>query len=137
MLWCGTSVELAWPAGRRGHGSGLKDKVGLGVPRINHMARAFRTWRQPIEWCTQAVCSHPSPTPPPTPARADVLFGILRKVVTKRSDFRLIVTSATLDSKKFAEFFGAAPVFTIPGRCGGHGPLSGDLAWWWWWCAGW
>ena len=46
-----------------------------------------------------------------------MLFGILRKVVAKRSDFRLIVTSATLDAKKFAEFFGSAPVFTIPGRC--------------------
>lgn len=48
--------------------------------------------------------------------RADVLFGILRKVVAKRADFRLIVTSATLDAKKFADFFGSAPVFTIPGR---------------------
>jgi HrpA-like RNA helicase len=47
---------------------------------------------------------------------ADVLFGILRKVVEKRQDFRLIVTSATLDAKKFADFFGGAPIFTIPGR---------------------
>ncbi|GFH10074.1 helicase ATP-binding domain-containing protein [Haematococcus lacustris] len=46
----------------------------------------------------------------------DVLFGILRKVVARRADFKLIVTSATLDSKKFADFFGAAPVFNIPGR---------------------
>ncbi|GFH27696.1 pre-mRNA-splicing factor ATP-dependent RNA helicase PRP16, partial [Haematococcus lacustris] len=45
----------------------------------------------------------------------DVLFGILRKVVARRADFKLIVTSATLDSKKFADFFGAAPVFNIPG----------------------
>ena len=34
----------------------------------------------------------------------------------KRKDFRLIVTSATLDSQKFAQFFGLAPVFLIPGR---------------------
>jgi HrpA-like RNA helicase len=33
-----------------------------------------------------------------------------------RPDFKLIVTSATLDSKKFSDFFGSAPVFTIPGR---------------------
>ncbi|KAK9816661.1 hypothetical protein WJX72_003431 [[Myrmecia] bisecta] len=46
----------------------------------------------------------------------DVLFGILRKVVSKRRDFRLIVTSATLDSKKFADFFGSVPVYAIPGR---------------------
>ncbi|RHY52701.1 hypothetical protein DYB38_010433, partial [Aphanomyces astaci] len=32
----------------------------------------------------------------------DVLFGILRKVVQRRRDFKLIVTSATLDAEKFA-----------------------------------
>jgi pre-mRNA-splicing factor ATP-dependent RNA helicase DHX38/PRP16 len=37
-------------------------------------------------------------------------------VVRKRKDFRLIVTSATLDAKKFADFFGSAPIFQIPGR---------------------
>ena len=46
----------------------------------------------------------------------DVLFGILREVVARRRDFRLIVTSATLDSQKFADFFGSCPVFKIPGR---------------------
>ncbi len=33
-----------------------------------------------------------------------------------RADFKLIVTSATLDATKFASFFGNAPVFHIPGR---------------------
>ena len=33
-----------------------------------------------------------------------------------RADFKLIVTSATLDSQKFSSFFGNAPVFHIPGR---------------------
>jgi pre-mRNA-splicing factor ATP-dependent RNA helicase DHX38/PRP16 len=37
-------------------------------------------------------------------------------VVARRRDFRLIVTSATLDAAKFAAFFGSAPVFQIPGR---------------------
>ncbi|RHY09423.1 hypothetical protein DYB36_006188 [Aphanomyces astaci] len=46
----------------------------------------------------------------------DVLFGILRKVVQRRRDFKLIVTSATLDAEKFASFFGGVPLFTIPGR---------------------
>lgn len=46
----------------------------------------------------------------------DVLFGLLRSVVARRTDLRLIVTSATMDSDKFANFFGSAPVFTIPGR---------------------
>ena len=46
----------------------------------------------------------------------DVLFGILKKVVSRRRDFRLVVTSATLDAGKFSDFFGSVPVFHIPGR---------------------
>ncbi|KAF1743813.1 hypothetical protein MXB_492 [Myxobolus squamalis] len=46
----------------------------------------------------------------------DVLFGILRDVVARRNDLKLIVTSATMDSKKFSEFFGNVPIFNIPGR---------------------
>ena len=46
----------------------------------------------------------------------DVLFGILKKVVSRRRDLKLIVTSATMNAKKFSEFFGSAPVFDIPGR---------------------
>ncbi len=57
-------------------------------------------------------------------------------MVGKRTDFRLIVTSATLDSAKFSTFFGAAPVFVIPGRqvgweghhrCGGWVPYITSL----------
>ena len=36
----------------------------------------------------------------------DVLFGILKKVVAERRDFKLIVTSATLNAEKFSNFFG-------------------------------
>jgi pre-mRNA-splicing factor ATP-dependent RNA helicase DHX38/PRP16 len=46
----------------------------------------------------------------------DVLFGILKKVVARRRDFKLIVTSATLNASRFSEFFGNVPVFNIPGR---------------------
>eukprot|EP00930_Biecheleria_cincta_P019567 TRINITY_DN14899_c0_g1_i1.p1 TRINITY_DN14899_c0_g1~~TRINITY_DN14899_c0_g1_i1.p1 ORF type:complete len:1338 (+),score=296.71 TRINITY_DN14899_c0_g1_i1:51-4064(+) len=46
----------------------------------------------------------------------DVLFGVLRSVVGRRHDFKLIITSATMDADKFAAFFGHVPVFTIPGR---------------------
>ncbi len=38
------------------------------------------------------------------------------KVVSRRQDLKLIVTSATMDSSKFADFFGNVPVFIIPGR---------------------
>lgn len=72
----------------------------------------------------------------------DVLFGLLKKVrnpekfihiemfphesfsecfffvqtVQKRTDMKLIVTSATLDAVKFSQYFYEAPIFTIPGR---------------------
>ena len=46
----------------------------------------------------------------------DVLFGILKKIIAKRRDLKLIVTSATMNSKKFSSFFGGAPIYQIPGR---------------------
>lgn len=46
----------------------------------------------------------------------DVLFGLLREIVARRHDLKLIVTSATMDATKFAQFFGNVPTFTIPGR---------------------
>ena len=36
----------------------------------------------------------------------DVLFGVLKKVAARRRDFKLIVTSATLNAEKFSTFFG-------------------------------
>lgn len=38
------------------------------------------------------------------------------QVVSRRTDLKLIVTSATMDSDKFASFFGNVPIFHIPGR---------------------
>lgn len=46
----------------------------------------------------------------------DVLFGLLREVISRRRDMKLIVTSATMDARKFADFFGNVPTFQIPGR---------------------
>ncbi|KAF5352727.1 hypothetical protein D9756_005877 [Leucocoprinus leucothites] len=46
----------------------------------------------------------------------DVLFGLLKKAVKRRSDLKLIVTSATLDAEKFSKYFYGCPIFTIPGR---------------------
>uniref|UniRef100_A0A0L8G8A9 Helicase ATP-binding domain-containing protein n=2 Tax=Octopus bimaculoides TaxID=37653 RepID=A0A0L8G8A9_OCTBM len=46
----------------------------------------------------------------------DVLFGLLREVVSRRQDLKLIVTSATMDASKFSTFFGNVPIFKIPGR---------------------
>ncbi|KAN0061262.1 DEAH-box ATP-dependent RNA helicase prp22 [Thecaphora frezii] len=46
----------------------------------------------------------------------DVLFGLLKKALKRRPDFKLIVTSATLDAEKFSTYFMGCPIFTIPGR---------------------
>ena len=46
----------------------------------------------------------------------DVLFGILKKVSARRRDLKLIITSATMNSQKFSDFFGGVPIFNIPGR---------------------
>ncbi|KAF9444098.1 ATP-dependent RNA helicase DHX8 [Macrolepiota fuliginosa MF-IS2] len=46
----------------------------------------------------------------------DVLFGILKTVVKRRPDLKLIVTSATLDAERFSKYLFGCPIFTIPGR---------------------
>lgn len=46
----------------------------------------------------------------------DVLFGVLKKILSRRSDLKVIVTSATMDASKFSKYFGGAPIFHIQGR---------------------
>jgi pre-mRNA-splicing factor ATP-dependent RNA helicase DHX38/PRP16 len=46
----------------------------------------------------------------------DVLMGLIRKVLARRRDLKLIVTSATMNSERFSSFFSGAPEFFIPGR---------------------
>lgn len=47
----------------------------------------------------------------------DVLFGLVKDISRFRGDdFRLIISSATLDAEKFAEYFDNANIFNIPGR---------------------
>ena len=51
----------------------------------------------------------------------DFLLGYLKRILARRRDFKVIVTSATIDSARFASHFGSdpdhpAPVFTISGR---------------------
>ncbi|EHL00416.1 putative Pre-mRNA-splicing factor ATP-dependent RNA helicase prp22 [Glarea lozoyensis 74030] len=46
----------------------------------------------------------------------DILFALLKKALKRRSDFKVIVTSATLNADKFSTYFDDAPIFTIPGR---------------------
>jgi pre-mRNA-splicing factor ATP-dependent RNA helicase DHX38/PRP16 len=46
----------------------------------------------------------------------DVLMGLIKKVLARRRDLKLIVTSATMNSERFSRFYGGAPEFFIPGR---------------------
>ena len=46
----------------------------------------------------------------------DVVLGLLKKTLVRRPDLKVLVTSATMDSGKFSEFFGGCPIFIIPGR---------------------
>ncbi|KIY51185.1 pre-mRNA splicing factor [Fistulina hepatica ATCC 64428] len=46
----------------------------------------------------------------------DVIMGLLRKVLSRRRDLKLLVTSATMNADKFSSFYGNAPTYTIPGR---------------------
>jgi len=53
----------------------------------------------------------------------DVLMGLLQEILPKRNDskceygpLKLVVMSATLDAKKFQEYFHNAPLLKVPGR---------------------
>ena len=46
----------------------------------------------------------------------DVLFGLLKGLLKRRRDLKLICTSATLDAEKYSSYFLECPIFTIPGR---------------------
>ena len=46
----------------------------------------------------------------------DFLLGYLKGLLRKRRDLKLIVTSATIDTTRFAEHFDNAPVVTVEGR---------------------
>jgi ATP-dependent helicase HrpA len=46
----------------------------------------------------------------------DLLLGVLRRLLPRRPDLKLIVTSATLDVQRVADFFDGAPVITVGGR---------------------
>lgn len=47
----------------------------------------------------------------------DIALGLLKDISVQRSkDFRLIVSSATMDAEKFSSYFNDAPIFNVPGR---------------------
>ena len=46
----------------------------------------------------------------------DVLFCLLKELVAKRKDLKLLITSATLDDVKFSKYFNDAPIVHVSGR---------------------
>lgn len=46
----------------------------------------------------------------------DILFGILKNLLQKRPELKVIITSATIQLEKFSAFFNNAPIIEVPGR---------------------
>src|SRR5690606_19874448 len=46
----------------------------------------------------------------------DFLLGYLKQLLQRRRDLKVIVTSATIDTERFAAHFGGAPVVNVEGR---------------------
>ena len=46
----------------------------------------------------------------------DFLLGFLKRLMPRRRDLRVVISSATLEIERFAAFFGGAPVVQVSGR---------------------
>lgn len=46
----------------------------------------------------------------------DILMGLLKQIIKRRNDLKIIVMSATLDAEKFQVYFNDAPLLAVPGR---------------------
>ncbi|RUO60198.1 ATP-dependent RNA helicase HrpA [Pseudidiomarina insulisalsae] len=60
----------------------------------------------------------------------DFLLGVIAKILPKRPDLKLIITSATIETERFARHFGDAPIISVSGRTYPvevrYRPLEGD-----------
>ena len=46
----------------------------------------------------------------------DILMGLMKKILRKRRDLRLIVSSATVDAEYIRDFFGKAGILSVHGN---------------------
>lgn len=46
----------------------------------------------------------------------DILLALFKRILARRLDLKIIITSATMNAAKFSRYFGNAPMFNIPGR---------------------
>ncbi|KXJ92133.1 ATP dependent RNA helicase [Microdochium bolleyi] len=47
---------------------------------------------------------------------SDFLLIVLKKLMLRRKDLKVVLMSATVDAKKFSDYLGGAPVLNVPGR---------------------
>lgn len=47
---------------------------------------------------------------------SDFLLIVLKKLLLRRKDLKVVLMSATVDAEKFSAYLGGAPVLTVPGR---------------------
>ncbi|KAI9762547.1 MAG: hypothetical protein M4579_000350 [Chaenotheca gracillima] len=47
---------------------------------------------------------------------SDFLLIILRRLMVRRPELKVILMSATVDARKFSNYLGQAPIFNVPGR---------------------
>ncbi|RKP26871.1 P-loop containing nucleoside triphosphate hydrolase protein [Syncephalis pseudoplumigaleata] len=48
--------------------------------------------------------------------QTDILMGLLKEIIPKRPDLKVVVMSATLDAGKFQKYFNNSPLLSVPGR---------------------
>ncbi|KAG6041208.1 hypothetical protein E4U41_005593 [Claviceps citrina] len=46
----------------------------------------------------------------------DILLALIKDLARDRKDLKLLISSATMNANKFAQYFDDAPIFNIPGR---------------------
>ncbi|KAG6101987.1 hypothetical protein E4U30_000378 [Claviceps sp. LM220 group G6] len=46
----------------------------------------------------------------------DILLALIKDLARERKDLKLLISSATMNATKFAQYFDDAPIFNIPGR---------------------
>ncbi|MBI5552923.1 MAG: ATP-dependent RNA helicase HrpA [Desulfobacterales bacterium] len=46
----------------------------------------------------------------------DFILGLLKQLLVRRRDLKVVITSATIDTEKFAQAFGGAPIIEVSGR---------------------
>lgn len=47
---------------------------------------------------------------------SDFLLIVLRKLLEKRSDLKVVLMSATVNAERFSDYLGGAPIMNVPGR---------------------